>query len=135
MSKLLTTRYSASAFNAALLLLRLVFGILLMYHGYGKLTHFNEMKSTFMDFMGIGSVASLSLAVFAEFFCALFIVIGVFTRLAAIPVIILMCVVVLKVTHSDIFGNGETAMLYLAAYLTILILGPGKISVDGMVGK
>jgi len=34
-----------------------------------------------------------------------------------------------------VFGDGEMATLFLGAYVTLLIIGPGKISVDGMIGK
>ncbi len=135
MSKLLSTKYSAGAFNAGMLIMRLTFGALMMNHGYGKLTHFNEMKGQFMNFMGIGSTTSLALVVFAEFFCALFIILGVFTRLACIPLIILLCVALFQAHKGLVFGEGEMAALYLGGYLTILILGPGKVSVDGMIGK
>lgn len=135
MSKLLSTKYSAGAFNAAMLFLRLIMGLLIMKTGYEKLIHFGEMKGQFMNFMGIGSTASLALVVFAEFFCGLFIVIGLFTRLAAIPLIIVMLVVVIKSHNMDIFGAGQKAMLFLGGYLAILLLGPGKVSVDGMTGK
>jgi len=135
MSKLLSTKYSATAFNAAMLIIRLVFGILLMNHGYSKLTNFAKMKTEFTNFLGMGQTATLALVVFAEFFCALFVAIGVFTRLAAIPVIVTMCVALFQAHHGNIFTDGEHATLYLGAYLAILLLGPGKISVDGMTGK
>lgn len=135
MSKLLSTKYSAGAFNVGMLLMRLTFGILMMNHGYGKLTHFNEMKGQFMNFMGLGSTTSLALVVFGEFFCALFVVLGVFTRLASIPVIILLSVALFQAHKGQVFGDGEAAALFLGGYLTILILGPGKVSVDGMIGK
>ena len=135
MKRLITTHYSAGAFNTATLLLRLVFGILMMSHGYDKLVHFAAYKSHFMDFMGLGSTTSLLLVIFAEFFCALFIVIGLFTRLAAIPIIIVMVVALFMVNNHDFFGKGEMAALYLGAYLALLLVGPGKVSVDGMTGR
>ena len=135
MKKLLSINYSAGAFNFAMLLLRLISGGLIMHHGYGKLVHFSDMQPKFINFMGIGTTASLALVVFAEFFCGLFIIIGLFTRLASIPLIITMCVVLFKVNNADVFGDGETATLYLGAYLTLLIVGPGKVSVDAMMGK
>ena len=73
MKKLLSINYSDGAFNFAMLILRLVFGILIMNHGYDKLIHFGEKHSTFMNFMGIGSTVSLALVIFAEFFCGLFV--------------------------------------------------------------
>lgn len=135
MKKLLSTKYSTGAFNAALLVLRLGTGLLMMNHGYDKLVHFGSMHNKFMNFMGIGTSLSLALVIFAEFFCSIFIVLGLFTRLATIPLIIVMCVALFKAHNAEVFGKGELAALYLAAYFTILLVGPGKVSVDGMIGK
>lgn len=135
MKKILSVKYTAGAISGALLILRLAVGILMMNHGYDKLVHFASYKTKFMDLMGIGSTASLCLVVFAEFFCALFITIGLFTRLAAIPLIITMSVALFSANHGDFFGKGETASLYIAAFLVLLITGPGKLSVDGIIGK
>lgn len=135
MKRLLSTKYSAAAFNAATLLLRVASGALMMNHGYDKLVHFAENKKGFMNFLGIGSTASLSLVIFAEFFCALFIIIGLFTRLATIPLIITMGVALFMANNAQFFGDGEVSALYLSAYIIILLVGAGRVSVDGMVGK
>ena len=135
MRKLLSTKYSAGAFNTAILLLRISAGILLMHHGYDKLVHFSEYQSHFMNFLGIGQTASLALVVFAEFFCALFVILGLFTRLASIPPIIAMAVALLKAHNGDVFGKGEAASLFCIIFFVILIIGPGSVSVDGMTGK
>ena len=135
MRKLLSTKYSAGAFNAAMLLLRLGLGILMMKHGYDKLTGFTDLEPKFMNFMGMGSTMSLALLVFAEFFCSLFLILGLFTRLAAIPLIIATCVMVFKAHNGEVFGDAETAALYLTGYLVLLFVGPGRVSVDSMIGK
>ena len=135
MKRLLSTKYSAAAFNAATLLLRVASGVLMMNHGYDKLVHFAEKKNSFMNFLGIGSTASLSLVIFAEFFCALFIIIGLFTRLATIPLIITMGVALFMSNNAQFFEDGEMSALYLSAYIIILLVGAGRVSVDGMVGK
>lgn len=135
MKKLLSTKYSAGAFNTAMLLLRVGLGVLMMMHGYNKLVHFADKQHTFMNFMGIGSTMSLALVVFAEFFCSLFLILGLFTRLATIPLIIATLVMIFKEHKGDILGEGEHAALYLTGYLVLLLVGPGKISVDNMTGK
>ena len=135
MRKLLSTKYSAGAFNTAMLLLRLTVGILMMMNGYDKLKNFSTLEPKFMNFMGIGSSLSLGLLIFAEFFCSLFLILGLFTRLAAIPLIIATCVMVFKAHNADIFGDGGTATLYLASYMVLLLVGPGRVSVDSMIGK
>jgi putative oxidoreductase len=134
MKKLLSIKYSAGAFNFAILLLRLVFGILIMNHGYDKLIHFGDKHNTFMNFLGIGSTLSLALVIFAEFFCGLFVILGLFTRLSVIPIIIVLAVAVFKAHHGAVFGDGQPAALYLTAFTVLLFVGPGRVSVDSMIG-
>lgn len=135
MKKLLSLKYSAGAFNAAMLLLRLASGAIMMHHGYDKLVNFAKYKTQFINFLGMGQSASLALVIFAEFFCALFIILGLFTRLAVIPLIVTMCVALFKAHHADFMGEGEMAALYLACFAVLLLLGPGRVSVDGMISK
>jgi putative oxidoreductase len=135
MKKLLSVSYSNRAFNTAMLLLRIGCGALIIPHGYSKLVHFAEKKDSFMNFMGMGSALSFSLVIFAEFFCGMFIVLGLFTRLAVLPLVISMSVVVFKANHGDIFGKGEEGALFLTCFLAILLCGPGKASADGLINK
>ncbi len=133
MKKLFSTNYSTAAFNVALLLLRLIPGFLMMNHGYQKLVGFAEMKNGFMNFLGMGSTFSLCLVIFAEFFCSLFLILGLFSRLAAVPLVIAMAVAFFMAHNHDFYGKGEMAVLFLSIYLAILIVGPGKISIDNMI--
>ena len=135
MKRLLSTSYSAGVFNFAMLILRIGMGSLLLSHGYDKLVHFATYKSKFMNFLGMGSGLSLSLVIFAEFFCALFLIVGLFSRLVAIPIVIAMFIALWKSHHFDFFGAGEKSALFLTGFIAILLLGPGKASVDGLVGK
>jgi putative oxidoreductase len=132
MKRLLSTNYSAGAFNASLLMIRLVAGFVMLQHGYDKLTHFNERIPTMINFMGIGQKWSLVLVIFSEFFCSLLLIIGLFSRFAAIPLFITMFVVFWKVNNFAFFAEDAVA-LYMACYLLIIIVGPGKISVDSMI--
>lgn len=134
MNRLMSTKYSAAAFNAGMLLLRAGMTLLLIPHGYDKLVKFAEYKTQFINFLGIGQPASLGLAVFSEFFCAIFVLMGLFTRLATIPIIISMSVALFQAHHGDILKDGEHAAMYIVAFLVILILGPGKASIDGATG-
>jgi putative oxidoreductase len=135
MKKLLSIKYSAGAFNAAMLLLRLGLGVLMMAHGYDKLVNFAAKKNEMINFMGIGKEGSLALVVFAEFFCSIFLILGLFTRFAAIPLIIVTCVIIFKLNNGNVFGDAEMAAVYLSGYLVLLFVGPGKVSVDSMIGK
>lgn len=133
MKKFFSINYSNTAFNLAMLVLRVSAGILVMPHGYDKLVHFSEYSPKFMNFLGLSGALSLSLVIFSEFFCAMFLIIGLFSRLVVIPLIISMSVALVKAHNMDFFGEGEHAALYLACFITLILCGPGKISVDGMM--
>lgn len=135
MKKLFSTRYTENSISFALLLLRLTMGGLIIPHGFNKLIKFMTVVKDFPDPFHIGSTASLALVIFAEFFCAVLLIAGLMTRLVVIPLIVTMAVALFMVHHSDIFGEGEHAALYLAGYLVLLFTGPGKVSMDRMLGN
>ena len=134
MKRLFSTRCSDSAFSFAMLVLRVGAGtLMLVKHGLDKLLHFGSLSHHFADPFHIGPTASLALAIFAEFFCAAFIVMGLFTRLAAIPLVINMTVALFYAHSGDFFGKGELAGLFLIVFFSLLFTGPGKISLDRFI--
>jgi putative oxidoreductase len=135
MKKLFSTKYTDRSVTLAQLLLRLAFGGLMLVHGYSKLTHFNTMSHMLPDPFHLGATVTMSLVVFAEFFCAAMIVLGLLTRFAAIPLIINMTVALHYAHHWRITADGELPALFLSGFLAILITGPGKLSVDRIIGK
>lgn len=105
-------------------------------HGLGKaqkLLNGGEIK--FADPIGIGAKASLSLAVFAEVFCALLLIFGLFTRLATLPLIVTMAVAAFVVHATDPFSKMESSLLFLFVLFLLFLAGPGKYSVDRMISK
>lgn len=130
---------SSRAHDVGLLLLRLVFGIVLLYgHGFGKLsTIFSGAEIKFMDPIGIGAELSFYLAAFAEGICAALVVLGLFSRLAAL--ILTVNFIVIFIFHAFIAGDGfsvlEMRYLYLTAFVVLLITGPGRISLDHSIFK
>ena len=136
MKKLFSTRTNESAFSFAMLVLRVGSGsLMLMNHGLDKLMHFSQKAGGFTDPFGIGSTASLSLSIFAEFFCAVFIILGLFTRLACIPLIINLSVALFIAHKGDFFGRGESAGLFLVCFVAILFAGAGRASLDRFLVK
>ena len=117
-----------------LLLLRLACAFMLL-HGFGKITDFYDGASDWPDPFHVGPVVSKGLTVFAELFCTVFVVIGLFTRFALIPLIICMAVIVFIVHSGDPLDDKESALVYLLMYLSLLIAGPGKYSLDGMIRR
>ncbi len=107
----------------------------MLTHGYPKLIHFAERAERFSDPLGIGSTASLSLVVFAEFFCSMLLFLGLFTRFALVPLMVTMAVVVFIVHGDDPFGDKEKALLFLIPYIGLFLTGPGHWSLDRMLKK
>lgn len=123
-----------NSINFVLLLLRLAVGILMLTHGMGKFsTLFGGGPIQFPDPIGVGATASLALAVFAEVFCSILLILGLGTRLAAIPLLTTMLVAAFVVHATDGFGRQELPLLYSAIYFVIAITGAGKISVDNWI--
>lgn len=122
--------------SVGLLLLRVgVGGLMLGVHGLAKLTGFGEKSATFSDPLGVGSVTSLGLATFAEFFCAGAVVLGLATRLAAVPPLITMLVAAFVVHADDPFARKEFALLYALPFLTLVFTGPGRYSLDHLIQR
>ena len=135
MKKLFSIKYTDNGIAFATFLLRLALRGLIIPHGYSKLITFASKCSSFADPFHIGHSTSMALVIFAEFFCGVFILLGLFTRLACIPLIITMAVALFYAHKGDFFGQGETATLYLMGYLALLFTGPGKISMDRFIAK
>jgi putative oxidoreductase len=136
MKKFFSTSYSEGAFNVATLALRLTFGLLLLIdHGLGKITHFSNLEYSFYDFFHIGHRWSLVLCIFAEVFCSVLLVLGLFTRFAALVLVVNFAVASSLALKGQPLAGHESALTYLAAFFALLLTGPGRISVDGMMGK
>lgn len=120
--------------NIVLLILRVVGGSFMLTHGLGKFSNlFGDAPIQFADPIGIGVEASLALAVFAEVFCSILLILGLATRFAAIPLLSTMLVAAFIVHANDGFGKMEMALLYGVIYLVIIIAGAGKISMDNWI--
>ena len=135
MKKLFSVSYSGWAFDLAMLILRVGTGVLMINHGYDKLVHFEKYAANFMNFLGLGGTVSLALVVFAEFFCSIFLILGLFTRLATIPLIIDVAVAVAEGHDMKVFSEGEHAAIFFLVFVAILLVGPGRVSVDGLINK
>jgi putative oxidoreductase len=125
--------------SVGLLVLRLGMGGYMMTHGWGKVQMvLNRQFDQLGDPIGLGNTLSLILATGAEFFCALLVVIGLGTRVAAIPVVITMGVAAFIVHGNDPWTMGagaskEPALLFLTAFLTLVFTGGGRFSFDALI--
>ena len=121
--------------SVILLIVRVVFGVMLMNHGIDKWANYQELSAVFPDPLGIGSPLSLGLAIFGELACSMAFIIGFLYRLAMIPMIFTMCVAFFIVHADDPFAVKELAFVYLVVFVLMYIVGPCKFAVDRWISK
>jgi putative oxidoreductase len=125
------SKNNTSSTSYGLLFMRISVGLIMaLSHGWGKLVNYSGMAGSFADPIGLGGSVSLALAIFAEFFCSIALVIGLTTRAIVIPLIITMLVAVFIIHGNDPWMKQEFGILYLMSYITIFIAGPGRYSLD-----
>ena len=122
-----------SACQIGLLLLRVSIGCLMLVHGWQKLSGFAELADKFPDPIGMGSRLSLSAAVGAEIGCSLLLIVGLGTRLAAIPLAFTMIIALFVIHASDPWKTKELAAIYLSMYGVIIFSGAGRLSLDHLL--
>lgn len=127
--------YQALNTDLAALLLRIIFGGLMAYHGYTKVIAFDQILPVFTDIIGIGAKNSFILLIFAELGCGLLVVLGLLTRLSVIPIFISMFVAYFVAHGKDPFQVKELAFVFMLLPLVIFVLGSGKYSIDNMLFK
>src|SRR5688572_29940915 len=122
----------------ALLLVRLVMGFAFILHGWPKIQ--NPMG--WMNAMGGSSVPSFlqALAALAEFGGGIALILGLLTPIAAFGLVCQMIgalvLVHLPQAHPFVAQGGpsyELALVYLVAAVLLIILGPGKWSIDAQL--
>ncbi|HRH37362.1 MAG TPA: DoxX family protein [Flavobacteriales bacterium] len=105
-------------------------GTMLWQHGWPKLMGFADKMDHFADPFGLGGTFSLILIVFAEVVCAALVMLGLWTRVALVPLIIGMAVIAFMVKGDAGFSEKELALVYLFAFVALLFTGSGRFSVD-----
>jgi putative oxidoreductase len=127
--------------DLGILLIRLMIGILMAFYGYEKLIHFNEMATSDfwvknVSFLGMSSKVALSLTIFAEFFCSLLLILGLFTRFSLFFLLFCMGYIFIVVFPFSIVDKGDNgyhfndAFVYFILYLGLFFTGSGKYSLD-----
>lgn len=116
--------------NIGLALLRIVPSVMMLTHGIPKFNKLISGNFEFGDPIGIGATPSLFLSVIGEVICPILIIIGLKTRIMAIPPAITMLIAGFIVHSDDPFGTKEKALMYLVIFIAIILLGPGKFSID-----
>jgi len=116
--------------DVGLALLRVLPALMLLTHGIPKLQKLLAGNMEFFDPIGIGPAPSLFLAVIGEVVCPILLIIGYKTRWAALPSAITMAVAAFIVQSAQAFGEKEKTLLYLSFFIIIILVGPGRYSID-----
>jgi putative oxidoreductase len=143
------TRRCGNASSFGLLILRLGMGGLLATHGWGKVQMLLHHQTDGFGLLGMNPTMGLSLSMGAEFICAILVMAGLATRLAAIPVVVNMLVAI-SIAHAkdpwtsqgayELFSKGlaksmaskEPALTYLVPFLALVFTGAGAFSLDAL---
>ena len=122
--------------DIGLLILRVGSGSLILFlHGLPKLMSFTEKMDAFPDPIGLGSAASMSLVIFAEFFCSCAVILGLWTRWATLPLITTMGVAGFIFHTNDLWSTKELAIVYFVLFLSLFFLNGGRYSLDRLIAK
>ncbi len=137
MNYLTSVRSNPAAVNVVSLLVRILVGVsMIILHGLPKLEKLMQGGDIkFFNFLGIGAEPSLIIALLLEIICSFLIILGLFTRLGAGMLILVMLVAAFGAHAGDGFKVQETSLIYLCLYLLIFVYGPGKYSVDAMISR
>ena len=137
----LLIRVGSSLQSTFLLAVRLYWGWQFMQTGWGKLTDVNKVVGFFAD-LGIPAPALNAYFVSAlEFGGGLLLILGLGSRLIALPLVIDMIMAYATADREalfSIFSNPDkftaaAPYTFLIASLIVLIFGPGKASIDALL--
>lgn len=132
------------AAGAAPVVLRVVLGVVEAAHGWQKLTVMGPANFDGDMLAGLGIPAPVAfgyVVTFAELIGGLLLVVGLLTRIATLPLIVILAVatVTVKLDIGLIAGTGapmpgaELDLALLAGLVAVLLLGPGRPSLDHLL--
>ena len=144
--------------SLALLAIRLVLGWVFIYAGAQKLfgafggigmeTWTKVMESDAMRMPVLPPAAWAYISAGGEFFGGIAVLLGVLTRLGALPLIVTMCVAIAKAVGQNGFGGAMSKtdpgavhpgyaynLSLIAMSLALVLSGPGLISIDALIFK
>src|ERR1700722_14387167 len=120
--------------DIGLLYLRVCSSILVLtIHGLPKVMHYASERNAIEDPFHLGKTLTLGFAIFAELICPLFIVSGIFSRLAALPVIVVIAIALFYVHREWTLQEAQFAWMLLVLFGTIAIAGPGELTVTALL--
>jgi putative oxidoreductase len=119
------------------LVARVTLGVLFVSTGWGKVHSLDKVTGFFMD-LGIPAPGfHAHLVSFVELIGGALLVVGLCSRLAALPLVVSMGVAILTAQRDQIHGLADLFGLvewtYLALLSWVALAGPGKVSLDHLL--
>lgn len=118
---------------------RITVGWIFLQSGWGKLHNLPKVVGFFTELGIPAPQIQAPLAAGAEFVCGALLLLGLATRLASLPLMVVMVVAIVTAKKddihelSDLFGMAEYLYIALLAYLAAY--GAGPVSVDRILAK
>jgi putative oxidoreductase len=118
-------------------LARLTVGLVFIGTGWGKLHRLPEISAWFAELHIPAPGLNARIASSTEFFGGILVLLGLGTRLAALPMAFTMVIAILTAKRADIDGLttlvGFEEWSYLVMFLWLAVAGPGPLSLDRLV--
>jgi len=116
---------------------RVTLGVLFMSTGWGKVHSLPKVTAFFSE-LGIPAPAfHAHLVSFVELIGGGLLLVGLFSRLASVPLMVSMLVAILTAQREQVHGLpdlfGLVEWTYFALLLWVLSAGPGKLSLDHLI--
>ncbi len=122
-----------------LLVARLTLGVLFVSTGWGKVHNLEKVTAFFAELHIPAPAFNAVLASTTELVCGALLVLGVASRLAALPLVVTMVVALVTAKAGDIHGLpdlfGEVEWTYLVLLLVVAVFGGGRLSLDHVIAK
>ena len=120
-------------------LTRLTLGVVFTGTGWGKLHSLDKVTEFFTQLHIPAPSFNAALVATSERVCGAFLLVGLFARLAAIPLIATMCVALATAKSGDIEGIrdllGQQEFDYVVLLIWIVICGAGTLSADHALAR
>ena len=125
--------------NLARLFLRLFTGVMFLQLCIRQMLHFSELAPSLSGFMGLSAEGTMALLLALELLCAAFIILGLLTRLAVLPPLVIMMIAEEFILAHEPATNQLFSfqpgypVMFIGIFAFFLLAGPGKISLDYVI--
>ena len=124
--------------NVGLLILRIAIGTMLIHHGYEKTADIQNFADAFVRPIGLPfPILSSYIAAYSEIYGSWLLIVGLFTRFAALSIVGTIGVAIYHAIVTSGFNIYllELLILYFGGSLCILLLGSGDFALDRFLKK